>query len=448
MKPKRPPLIDETECLELLNTSRKEYDLKVQELLAKDVYYSYCDLTVRSGKLKTTALWYLFKQIREYQFKTVCEFSDEPTLARFIITDKIHQTISEIDKYTTNAALDEMTRQIGEERYFKFLINDLIKDESISSSQLEGAATTTIVARDMLQQKRKPRTMDEGMIVGNFKMMEYVWENKNEELSLAFIKKVHRIGVSDIDNTTYTPGKFRGNDNVVVQSHDGEVIHKPPLAENLELRIEKIIEWVNSSQKYTHPLIKAIILHFMIGFEHPFKDGNGRVARALFYWYMFKNGYPSFRFINISKLLKEAPSQYVRAYLKTEYDNLDLTYFIEYQCGIISRALSNFIEEYKQALKEMNDFESWMYNSGLLSKLKPNEKTILVVAQRGMAGKFTIQDTADSLGCSYGTAASSLNKLVEMDLFVKRKIGKQLIYDMKSIKNIIKMDTSKLDAWK
>ena len=123
MKPKRPPLIDETECLELLNTSRKEYDLKVQELLAKDVYYSYCDLTVRSGKLKTTALWYLFKQIREYQFKTVCEFSDEPTLARFIITDKIHQTISEIDKYTTNAALDEMTRQIDEERYFKFLIN-------------------------------------------------------------------------------------------------------------------------------------------------------------------------------------------------------------------------------------------------------------------------------------------------------------------------------------
>ncbi|WOG25892.1 hypothetical protein [Endozoicomonas sp. 8E] len=51
-----------------------------------------------------------------------------------------------------------MISKVGEEQYIEYLLNDLIEDEAISSSQLEGAATTTLVAKDMLKRKRKPRT--------------------------------------------------------------------------------------------------------------------------------------------------------------------------------------------------------------------------------------------------------------------------------------------------
>ena len=36
------------------------------------------------------------------------------------------------------------------------------------------------------------------------------------------------------------------------------------------------------SSPFVHPVVKAMALHFAIGFIHPFVDGNGRTARALF----------------------------------------------------------------------------------------------------------------------------------------------------------------------
>lgn len=83
-------------------------------------------------------------------------------------------------------------------------------------------------------------------------------------------------------------------------------------------------------------------LHFAMGYEHPFRDGNGRVARVLFYWFMFKHEFAAFRYIAISLLLRNAPVKYGRSYLHTEADELDLTYFIEFQCAVILRAVVGF----------------------------------------------------------------------------------------------------------
>ena len=41
---------------------------------------------------------------------------------------------------------------------------------------------------------------------------------------------------------------------------------------------------------FIHPIIKGIIIHFMLAYFHPFVDGNERTARSLFYWYMLKKG--------------------------------------------------------------------------------------------------------------------------------------------------------------
>lgn len=51
-------------------------------------------------------------------------------------------------------------------------------------------------------------------------------------------------------------------------------------------------------------------LHFMLGYEHPFVDGNGRVARAMFDWAMLRNGYWLFEFISVSRIIRQAPAKY------------------------------------------------------------------------------------------------------------------------------------------
>ena len=87
-----------------------------------------------------------------------------------------------------------------------------------------------------------------------------------------------------------------------------------------------------------HHHIRAIILHFWLAYGHPFVDGNGRTARALFYWAMLHEGYWLFEFISISNILRKAPAQYGLSFLYSETDDNDLTYFIVAQTKVIRRA--------------------------------------------------------------------------------------------------------------
>jgi len=69
----------------------------------------------------------------------------------------------------------------------------------------------------------------------------------------------------------------------------------------------------------------------MIGWIHPFTDGNGRTARALFYWYMLKKGYWLTEYMSKSRIIQDTKKQYEKAYLSTKSDDNDLSYFISYQ---------------------------------------------------------------------------------------------------------------------
>lgn len=354
----------------------------------------------------------------------------------------MQRVISMADRHTTNAQLELISTRIGERQHFEYLIKDLIQDEAISSSQLEGAATTTIAAKKMLK-TRKPRTPDERMILGNFKLMNHAWANRDASLSLDLIQEFHKVGTEDIDDEKYFPGNFRDTDEVVVEDRDGNIVHQPPSHTTLTDDLSSLCEWINQCHDdgdqatYLHPLIKAISLHFAIGFEHPFRDGNGRVARSLFYWFLFKNNFGAFRYISISSLLKKSAVQYGKSYLYTETDGMDLTYFLDHQCKMISQAISNFKESYSQAIRDMEVFNVWMYESGLLGELSDKQKVVLQVAKNRRQDKFTTSEVANNLGCSYNTAANVLNGLVEKKIFKKKKSGREWVFAMKDRKEIM-----------
>jgi len=407
----------------------------------KGRYLHFDELKYRlPSKLDVNLAWSVLKLARWRQQQ---ELSPANYISfNFFLTPTIHKAISETDRNATTASLEWMCSKIGEQKHLEYLLHDLIEDEAISSSQLEGASTTTKVAKELLKKVRKPRNPDEKMVIGNFKMMNFAWENRHKDLTLSLIEELHEIGVSDIDDDHYRPGVIRTEDDVVVEK-DGEVVHTPPPAAELAGRLKNIVSWVNEShhdadaQDYLHPLIKGIILHFIIGYEHPFRDGNGRVARALFYWYMFKNDFAAFRYIAISLLLKNAPVQYGKSYLYTETDEMDLTYFVDYQCRVIIRAINKFKESYLGAVRETEAFSQWLWKSGLIKKLSDKQQTVFQVARSGVADIFTINSVKDNLGCSYNTAATVLNGLVSLKLFEKQKVGREWVYTMIDQKDIV-----------
>ncbi len=416
---KRPPFID---LPKLYDSMRKvgsdelsHYMKYNRPLDDKGRYLHFDEFRRRTPKgLNADIAWAVTKMARNLQLTSLISINEEAPVCKFMLTPGIQKAISEVDKNTTTAVLEWMMSNIGEREHFKYLFDDLVGDEAISSSQMEGAATTTKAAKALLRSRIKPRTPDEKMIIGNYKMMCFAWEHRAEAMSVDLILEMHKIGVEGIEDEHYHPGAFRQSDDVVVVDGDGDIVHTPPPHPGIEDRLEKLLRWVNkshhktTSDSYMHPLVKAIIIHFAIGYEHPFRDGNGRVARSLFYWYMFKNEYAAFRYIAISVLLKAAAIKYGKSYLYSETDEMDLTYFIDYQCSIIISAVSNYKSAYERSLKEIEKFSKWLWSSGLYNKLSERQRLIFQVAKSGL-GYFTISNTSENLGCSRNTAAAALN---------------------------------------
>lgn len=410
----------------------------------KGRYLPYDELRHRiDDGLDHQLVWSLVKSARSRQKSKLIMLGEPRQQCHYLLTPLIQKAISEVDRNTTSASLEWISSKIGEKSQMEYLLNDLIEDESISSSQLEGAATTTRVAKELLKRNRKPRSADEKMIVGNYKLMIFAWENRDAPLSLELLREMHKVGVEGIDDDTYAPGNFRSSDDVHVVNTDGDVVHTPPPHKTLKNRLKELVVWANTDHdenddsSYIHPLIKAISIHFCIGYEHPFRDGNGRVARALFYWYLFKKDFASFRYIAISVLLKKASTSYGKSYLYTETDKMDLTYFIEYQSRVIIRAIQKFKAAYKNAAVEISKFNEWLFKSGLYKKLTDKQRTVFQVAKSGIAMTFTIRSVEKNLGCSYNTASSVLNGLVDLKLFSKVKNGREWIYMMNKKDHII-----------
>ena len=236
-----------------------------------------------------------------------------------------------------------------------YLVNSLI-EEAITSSQLEGASTTRKVAEAMLREGRKPTDHSETMIYNNYLAMERIREIKSESITPDRILELHRMLTEGTLEDANDAGQLRKTDDIrVVDNRDGTILHQPPDHAELPQRLERLCAFANAddqSTPFVHPVIRAILLHFMLGYDHPFVDGNGRTARALFYWSIARAGYWLLEFVSISAFIRKAPAQYVRAYLYTETDAGDTTYFLLHQLSIIRQAIDN-LHEYLA-----RDFES------------------------------------------------------------------------------------------
>ncbi|WKT00130.1 Fic family protein [Gallibacterium salpingitidis] len=315
----------------------------------------------------------------------------------------------------------------------RFLLKSLIMEEAITSAQLEGAATTRKVAKEMLESERKPKTQDEIMIFNNYYLMKEAIKLKNEPLSLEMILKLHRIATNDAIENNAVSGAFRQDNQICIVDYGGDIIHQPPEYEKLPELMQSFCDFVNTNHNdkeanFIHPVIKAIILHFLIGYIHPFGDGNGRTARALFYWFMLKNGYWLFEYISISRLLKEAPAKYAKAYLYTETDDLDITYFLYYQAEIVKRAILDLEKYISDKQNEFKAFSAAIVSYTRKVTLNSRQIQILQKAAKDIGAIFTAKEISNQYGIAENTARKDLNHLYQLNLFGQIRNGNAISY--------------------
>jgi Fic family protein len=305
----------------------------------------------------------------------------------------------------------------------RYLVRSLM-DEAITSSQLEGASATREVAKKMIREGLRPRDRGEQMILNNYNTMNEILKMRNEPLSRDLVFGIHRMIT---DRTLEDPsgaGRFRRQDeDIVVGDESGEVFHVPPPADQLEHRMEAMCRFANgeTSGGFIHPLVRSIILHFWLAYDHPFIDGNGRTARALFYWSTLRHGYWLFEFVSISKIILKAPAQYGRAFLYTETDDNDLTYFILYHSNVIRRAIDELNEFIARRAMQLRQAAAELRG---LTALNHRQRELIGHALRHPGHPYSIESHRVSHGIVYETARTDLMDLADRGLLIKRKNGR------------------------
>ncbi|MBI5041775.1 MAG: Fic family protein [Gammaproteobacteria bacterium] len=376
--------------------------------------------------------WAVIKVARQGQLKAL-PFRDKlGATIQFGMPDPVLQALHNIDRRAAGSLNMESPIVSSEDRD-RYLVSSLI-EEAITSSQLEGAATTREEAKAMLRSGRKPRDRSERMILNNFRAMEHIRDLRVEPFTPQRILELHRIVTADTMDDTSAAGRLRGEGErvQVVDAQHVNVLHDPPEATGLPQRLQALCDFANradDAEPFVHPVIRAILLHFMLGYDHPFVDGNGRTARAVFYWSLARAGYWLLEYVSISSLLKRAPAHYSRAYLHTKTDSNDTTYFIIHQLGVIDQAIAALYDYLERKSSEQRDAENLLRHApGLSEDLNHRQVALLSNALRHPGQDYTVESQRRSHRITMQTARTDLLRLTERGLLEQRKRGRAFVF--------------------
>lgn len=382
-------------------------------------YLHWDEIRYREASVDHEVLWALMKLSRRNSARRI---SFKKWTFQYNITNEVMRTMHILDSGaggTIESPIPGLKAAHGMDRY---IVSSLM-EEAIASSQIEGAVTTTKAAKDMLKTQRKPRNVSEKMILNSYAAMKRVKEIRSEEMTIERIRELHRIITYDTLQRKEHEGQFRMDDQTVVGDpfEVEKVHHHPPDHANVESYLQELCDFANNDGgEFVHPLIKGIVIHFMIGFIHPFVDGNGRLARTLFYWYALKNDYWLFEYMAISRTIKGSRRRYDMAYLYTETDDNDLTYFLDYNFRCMETALRD-VKEYILR-KQQEQREALRIAEELPGISKRQAEILKYVIKSGRP--VAIMEIATMFDVVYQTARTDLLGLVEtgnLDMFKDKR---------------------------
>jgi Fic family protein len=352
----------------------------------------------------------------------------------FVEAPAVRESLHLFDRQNVSAILAEALG--NEDAVTEYRVRLLI-EEAISSSAIEGARPTTReLARQMVREQREPTSKDERMILNNWRAMQRIVELRAEgrPLALSDLLELHRIIGDDALDVPDGAGELRGPSHEVdVADHEGTVWHVPPPAEDssghlrpLRERVEAMLAFANGdtgdAATFIHPVLRAIISHFWLGYEHPFRDGNGRMARALYYWVMLRHGYEMAEFLSISGPIDRKPTAYYRAFTHVETDEGDLTYFILHQLGVLREAQAELLSHLRERSERAKRLAQTV--SGF-DRLNHRQRALLQTAIRHPLQSYTIEGHAAAHRVHYHTARTDLDKLVELGFLAAERVGKR-----------------------
>ena len=371
-------------------------------------------------KKNDTNLWKEIKLIRKLISKKFVLNNKHTISLEYGVNDFLQQKLHYLDfNFGAGLQKEQLLSDLDKHQY----LSNALMEESIFSSMIEGATTTRVKAKDMLRKGKKPNNKSEQMILNNYKTIQYISENKNEEITIHKLFEIHKL-VTENTLEEENCGVFRNTNDVLVMNQiTGEIVHTPPSFKEIEGLMQSFCDFFNNNPKeeFIHPIVKASILHFLIGYIHPFVDGNGRTARALFYWYLLKNGYWLTEYLSISRVILKTKTQYEKAYIYSEIDEMNVSYFIHYQVKVLTQAFEDLKDYLSKKKKEENKLNKYLK----VSNINERQAQILYWIEEDANRYFSVKEIENVFSVTNQTARTDIEELVDQDFLKKVSINKK-----------------------
>lgn len=416
-----PNIIDDFSFEELIRHYENE-NINKSILKINDEYLYWSDVKYRAQAIGISKeeLWALVKYIRSGTDVKISEFEH----MHFSLTNFMQRQCHEFDMNFGGSwgaskifPDDKATQEL-------YLVSSIM-EEAIASSQMEGASTTREAAKEMLRKKISPKDKSQRMIVNNYNTINFIRDHSKEDLTPAFLMQVHALMTDRALDIEDAAGRFRRQEeNIVVgDGITGEIVHVPPEAECLNVFIDRLCAFFNDKSPaiFIHPVIRGIIIHFLMGYYHPFADGNGRTARALFYWYMMRNDYWLVQYLSISRIIRGSKRAYEKAFLFTEHDSNDMGYFIKYHLDVLNKSFDELRKYLVRKHKEKKKSETLLR----LGNITARQAEILNRLIENPDEVLTSMDITSRFGVSAGTAKSDLRNLTEKGYLSEISLNKR-----------------------
>jgi Fic family protein len=322
--------------------------------------------------------------------------------------------------------IDEETRGIvplrGHQVTQEMRINALM-EEAIQTAQLAGAAMARRDAKGMLRSGATPRNRSEWMIHDAYQALNLVSEARDEKLTPVFVNEVHRA------MTAHT--LIQGEAGRLRQAHEepqvytlrGERLFTPPPAKELKDRLAGLCAFAigDTPDWYIHPVVRTILVHLWVGYDHFFVEGNGRVARALGLWSALSRDYALFDLLPVSRRFRGDKGAYERVYLYTTSDGYDATYFVFF----VLRALQESVEAFEAwAWRRREEVARATRAVGDSQGLNARQLSLLGQAVRHTDPRYTIRTHQARFGVAYKTARRDLRRLQKRGLLTRKRVGR------------------------
>lgn len=410
-----PKVSKEEMAYAIINPSDDAITSLVDKINKKYEYWNTVKYQKTPSGLSSLKLWTYVKAARLKNQKIVWNKFD----IKLSITDEMQKICHNLEE-TFNNLIYKNKPSWTDENYY---LNSSLMEEAIYSSIMEGAATTRKVAKYMLRNKIKPKDKSQQMIANNYQTIQYIVQHQKEPLTEDSFLYIHHLITEKTLSDTYNEGKFRTNDEVVVENGiTHETIYNPPSYLEIPAFVHDLCSFFNDapSNIYIHPIIRAIIIHFMIAFVHPFVDGNGRTSRAMFYWYMLKHNYNAMEFLAFSRVIALSKKSYEKAFIYTEADNNDIGYFVMYNLQTLKKSLTQLQNYLLKKQSEKQDAVKFLKIKGINLR----QAQIIKMFAGSEIQMITVKDVQTKFLISPTTAKKDIIGLMERGLLDEVPLNK------------------------